>query len=181
MKKTYTWRQSFILSCSLCFSTAVFAQPVQEKTLNQLIDLSNLSGLILKSSRDMRPMFDTQAEEILKMNLAITALNAQQKKAAAQISTLLQSTNEGIVSDPQFLSMIRKNFQQAFTEEEAQAYIAFLSTPMGQSINQKSAGLMNNILQESMTISSAIMNDSERQQSFNDKLASILQPLLLNN
>ena len=75
--------------------------------------------------------------------------------------------------------MICKNFQKAFTEEEAQAYIAFLSTPMGQSINQKSAGLMNSILQETMTLSTAILNDS--QQSFNEKLASILQPLLLSN
>ncbi|MEN3979466.1 DUF2059 domain-containing protein [Acinetobacter sp. CWB-B33] len=181
MKKINLWRHSFFLSCCLCCCTAIYAQPVQEKTLNQLIDLSNLSGLILKSSRDMRPMFDTQAEEILKMNLGITALNSQQKKAAVQISQLLQITNEDIVSDPQFLSMIRNNFRQAFTEEEAQAYIAFLSTPMGQAINQKSAGLMNNILQESLNISTAIMNDSKRQQSFNDKLASILQPLLLSN
>ncbi|MCW8038674.1 MULTISPECIES: DUF2059 domain-containing protein [Acinetobacter] len=33
--------------------------------------------------------------------------------------------------------MICKNFQKAFTEGEAQAYIAFLSTPMGQSIDKK--------------------------------------------
>jgi hypothetical protein len=32
--------------------------------------------------------------------------------------------------------MICKNFQKAFTAEEAQAYIAFLSTPMGQSIHK---------------------------------------------
>ena len=75
--------------------------------------------------------------------------------------------------------MICKNFQKAFTEEEAQAYIAFLSTPMGQSIDKKSTGLLNSILHETMTLNAAILNDS--QQSLNEKLASILQPLLLSN
>lgn len=172
--------RALLFSCLLLLGPAALAQPVQDRTLNRLIELSNLNSMVIQSSHDMRPIFDTQAEDILKANLAVSTLNQQQKNAALKISRLLQATNESIVSDPQFLHMIRKNFQKAFTEEEAQAYIAFLSTPMGQSINQKSAGLMNSILQETMTLSASILNDSQRQQNFNEKLASILQPLLSN-
>jgi len=51
-------------------------------TLNRLIELSNLNSMIIQSSRDMHPIFDTQAEDILKANLAVSTLNQQQKNAA---------------------------------------------------------------------------------------------------
>jgi hypothetical protein len=38
--------------------------------------------MIIQSSRDMHPIFDTQAEDILKANLAVSTLNQQQKNAA---------------------------------------------------------------------------------------------------
>lgn len=172
---------SIVFCALLALTPAAFAQPVHEYTLNRLIELSNLNGMLLQSNREMRPMFDMQAEEILKAQLAVPELNSQQKGAAVKISRLLQQTNESIITDPQFMRMIRKHFQNTYTEEEAQAFIQFLSTPVGQSINQKNAGMMNSILQETMTLSAAIMNDSARQHQFNEQLASILQPLLLNN
>jgi hypothetical protein len=171
--------RALLLSTSVLMSSALMAQPVQEKTLDHLIELSNFTGMIAQSNQNMRPMFDAQAEDILKNNLGVLELSTEQKLVAQKISLLLQKTNEAIISNPKFLHMIRKNFQQTYTEEEAQAYIQFLSTPMGQSINRKSSVMTNNILQETLAISNEILNQPLQMQRFNEQLTSLIQPLLL--
>ena len=173
--------RALLLSTSVLMSSALMAQPVQEKTLDHLIELSNFTGMIAQSNQNMRPMFDAQAEDILKNNLGVLELSTEQKLVAQKISLLLQKTNEAIISNPKFLHMIRKNFQQTYTEEEAQAYIQFLSTPMGQSINRKSSVMTNNILQETLAISNEILNQPLQMQKFNEQLASLIQPLLLKS
>lgn len=74
--------RALLFSCLLLLGPAALAQPVQDRTLNRLIELSNLNSMVIQSSRDMRPIFDTQAEDILKANLAVSTLNQQQKNAA---------------------------------------------------------------------------------------------------
>ena len=173
--------RALLLSTSVLMSSALMAQPVQEKTLDHLIELSNFTGMIAHSNQNMRPMLEAQAEDILKNNLGVLELSSEQKHVAQKISLLLQKTNEAIISNPKFLHMIRKNFQQTYTEEEAQAYIQFLSTPMGQSINRKSSIMTINILQETLAISNEILNQPLQMQKFNEQLASIIQPLLLKS
>lgn len=174
---TYTLLLLGVLSTSPILS----AQTVQEKTLDHLIELSNFSGMILQSNRNMRPLFDSQAEEILKSHLGVSTLNVLQKEASLKISQLLQKTNEDLVTDEKMLQLIRKHFQNTYSEEEAQAYIQFLSTPIGQSINSKSAIMLNNMMQETLSLSTEMMNNPKRQQQFNLKLTRIIQPLMLNN
>ncbi|MCW8038675.1 MULTISPECIES: hypothetical protein [Acinetobacter] len=70
-------------SSAACRCSAQQRLPSQYKTtLNRLIELSNLNSMIIQSSRDMHPIFDTQAEDILKANLAVSTLNQQQKNVA---------------------------------------------------------------------------------------------------
>lgn len=173
--------RNFLILCTLCSSPMLNAQTVQEKTLDHLIQLSNFSGMIVQSNRNLRPMFDSQAEEILKNHLGISHLSARQKDAALKISQLLQNTNEELVTDEKMLQLIRKHFKNTYSEEEAQAYIAFLSTPVGQAINQKSVLMLNNMMQETLTLSTEMMNNPHRQQHFNQQLSNIIQPLLLKN
>ncbi len=56
--------------------------------------------MIAQSNQNMRPMFDAQAEDILKNNLGVLELSSEQKHVAQKISLLLQKTNEAIISNP---------------------------------------------------------------------------------
>ncbi len=163
----------------LTFSTAGFAQTVQDTTLEKLLKLSNTSQLIIQSSHDMKPLFDAQAQDLLKANLGLQTLNKEQQRAAEKISQLLQDTNQEIVSDPKFLNLIKSGYRSTFTEEEAQAYIQFLSTPMGQSINNKSSRLMNDIVKGTVSLTGEIMNDPARQEKFREQMMAIIHPLIL--
>ena len=172
--KFYFQSRALFFSCLPLLSPAALAQPVQDhiKPLNWIIQLK-------QHDHTVQPRYAPDLWHTGWRHSQSQSSGLYTESAAEKCGAQIQATNESIVSDPQFLHMICKNFQKAFTEEEAQAYIAFLSTPMGQSINQKSAGLLNSILHETMTLNAAILNDS--QQSLNEKLASILQPLLLSN
>ena len=170
---------SLIFSAVFMFSTTANAQPIQEQTLNQLLKLSDITQLMKDSNKELQPFFDAQAQEILKANLGVNELDSKQENAAKKISLLLQQTNQNIISDPKFSVMIKDSFKKMYTEEEAQAYIAFLSTPMGQSINKKSSLVMSHVVKETQKLTQEIMNDSEKSQQFNQKLVAIVQPLII--
>jgi len=130
--KFYFQSRALFFSCLPLLSPAALAQPVQDhiKPLNWIIQLKQHDYTV--QPRYAPDLWHTGWRHSQSQSSGLYTESAA-KKCGAQI----QATNESIVSDPQFLHMICKNFQKAFTEGEAQAYIAFLSTPMGQSIDKK--------------------------------------------
>lgn len=155
-----------------------FASPAQDKSVNKLIELSNVTELFKQSTRDLQPFYDEQAEDLVHQVTGSSTLNIDQQNAVLQISALYSDVQQQMVADPEFLNMFKALFKKTFTEEEVQANIAFLSTPLGQSINQKMNILMTEILQETTKFSQQHMLKSENQKVLKAKMEAILKPIL---
>lgn len=74
--------------------------------------------------------------------------------------------------------MFKALFKKTFTEEEVQANIEFLSTPIGQSINQKMNLLMSDMMLETTKFSQEQMLKEENQKLIKQKMEAILVPLV---
>lgn len=158
-------------------STA-FATVATEKSVDKLIQLSNISEIFKQSTRDVQPYFDEQAEDLVRQITGAQTLNIEQQNAVLQISALYTEVQQNLVTNPEFTDMFKALFKKTFTEEEVQANIAFLSTPLGQSINNKTNSLMTEILQETTLFSQKQMLKPENQKVLKAKMEAILKPIL---
>jgi uncharacterized membrane-anchored protein YjiN (DUF445 family) len=159
-------------------SAASFAKPATEASVEKALKLSDIRSALAQSQQDMRPVYDLQAEEMLKNIFKTPALNAEQQKAAGQIAEVMGSFSNQLISDPKFMQMIKAVYMQTFSEEEVLANIQFLETPLGQSINKKSSKMMSEIMRNSITMSAQLMQDPAVQREMNRKIEKILKPLL---
>lgn len=158
--------------------SSVFASPATDKSIDKLMQLSNISEIFKQSTRDMQPYFDDQAEALVRQVTGAQTLNIDQQNAALQISALYSDLQQQLVTDPEYLNMFKSLFKKTFTEEEVQANIAFLSTPIGQSINQKMNTLMTEVMQETTKFSQEKMLKVENQKDLKEKMETILKPIL---
>jgi hypothetical protein len=171
--------KQLVLTLSLCCLTMEsFASPATDKSVDKLMQLSNITEIFKQSTRDMQPYFDEQAEDLIRQVTGAQTLNIDQQNAALQISALYSDVQQKLVTDPEYLNMFKSLFKKTFTEEEIQANIAFLSTPLGQSINQKMNLLMTEIMQETTQFSQKQMLKAENQKALKEKMDSILKPIL---
>lgn len=168
---------SVLLISFLSSSSALYAAPMKNESLEKLIQLSNVENFIKNSATEMRPVLDQQAELIIKQSLAVEKLNAKQQQAAQQLSALMFAKNQEIMQNPKFMQMIKNIYQKTYTEEEAQAYITFLSSPLGQSISLKTSKLTTEMMQESTKIAYELFNDTAQQKEFMLQLSKIIAPL----
>ncbi|WP_335956987.1 DUF2059 domain-containing protein [Acinetobacter bereziniae] len=171
--------KQFALTLSLCCMTvSSFASPATDKSVDKLMQLSNITEIFKQSTRDMQPYFDEQAEDLVRQVTGAQTLNIDQQNAALQISALYSDVQQKMITDPEYLALFKSLFKKTFTEEEIQANITFLSTPLGQSINQKMNLLMTEVMQETTKFSQKQMLKAENQKVIKDKMEAILKPIL---
>ncbi|MCP6541864.1 hypothetical protein NL485_27835, partial [Klebsiella pneumoniae] len=89
----------------------------------------DIKGTLAQSQQEMRPVYDQQAEEIIKNIFKTSTLNNEQQKAAKQIAEITASFSSKLISYPKFMQMLKNVYMQTFTEEEVLANIQFLETP----------------------------------------------------
>ena len=122
----------FILTLSLCCITvSSFASPATDKSVDKLMQLSNISEIFKQSTRDMQPYFDDQAEALVRQVTGAQTLNIDQQNAALQISALYSDIQQQLVTDPEYLNMFKSLFKKTFTEEEVQAGVGGGMAAMG--------------------------------------------------
>lgn len=169
---------TLLTTTSLFAVSTSYAAPIQNASVDKLMQLSDIKGIIKKSNQELKPMYDQQAETILKDALAVDSLNEKEQKAALKISELIASLSSNITEDQQFYDMIKNAYKKTYTEEEAQAYISFLSTPIGQSITQKSTVLMGDLMKQSMELTQKLLADPNKKAEFMAKFSAIMEPLI---
>ena len=170
---------SILMTCLIWgVQSAAFARPATDKSIDKLMQLSNISEIFKQNTKDMQPYFDEQAEELIHQITGSKELTIDQQNAALQISALYSDTQQNMINDPEFMNLFKSLFKKTFTEEEVQANIAFLNTPLGQSINQKMNHLMTEILQETTKYSQQQILKTENQTALKAKMDAILTPLL---
>lgn len=169
---------SALLMTLLASSTSLYAAPMKPQSLDKLIQLSNVEDLLKNSTAEMRPVFDQQAELIIQQALAVNKLNPKQQQAAQQLAQLMFNKNQEMLQHPKLMQMIKDVYQKTYTEEEAQAYIAFLGSPQGQSISKKTIKLTADMMQQSTQIAAELYNDPTQQKEFMLQLNKIIEPLV---
>ena len=169
---------TLLITTSLFTICTTHAAPAQDKTIERLMLLSDVKGVISATNKEMKPMFDEQAKMILKDAFGSEQLNAKQLVAADKISALMAKMTSDITEDPKFYEMLKSSFQNTFTEEEALANIAFLDTPLGQSINKKSVQVMSDVMKQSQVLAEQMLQDPKKKAQFMEDFKKVMEPLI---
>ncbi len=168
--------------CLITNMQNTFASPAQLKSVKELITLSDLENVLNTSLEEMQPALDKQAENILLNILGKNELTTTQEHLAVlELSQLLKQTSSRVFARPETLQNIEKIYAEALTEEEIQAYLKFLKTPEGKSINKKNLKISTDVFQYMNSLSEQTLNDPEQSAELKEQFFTIIKPLIQIN
>ncbi|CAM4439729.1 hypothetical protein F901_00540 [Acinetobacter dispersus] len=165
--------------CLLVGMQNTFASPAQTKSVKELIKLSELENVLNTSLDEMQPTLDLEAENILLRVLGKEELTTTQEHLAVlELSQLLKDTSSKVFARPETVQAIEKIYADTLSEEEIQAYLKFLKTPEGKSINQKTLQISTNVFQYMNNLSQKTLNDPEQSSQLKEQFLTIIKPLI---
>lgn len=162
------------LIIGLSGSGFMYASPASDAEINRLIQLSELDTVFAQGLKDLQPYFDHEAEQLVIQLVNSSDLNAKQLAIAQQLSQTMSNATENALKDPKVTEKIKEILKSTYTTKEVAAYIAFLSTPEGQSINRKSSTVSLNI----QKFMNEIIEKNNNNKDFDQKIEKIIAPLL---
>jgi hypothetical protein len=170
------------LLISFCLVIAVQnteASPAQVKSVKELIKLSELENILHTPLDEMQPTLDAEAENILLRILGKQRLTTTEEHLAViELGQLLKQTSSKMFARPKTLQAIEQIYTETLSEEEVQAYLKFLRTPEGKSINQKNLKINTNVFQYMNNLSQKTLADPEQSLQLKEQLLSIIKPLI---
>ncbi|AZM39348.1 DUF2059 domain-containing protein [Acinetobacter sp. WCHA39] len=165
--------------CLISAMQSVFATPARTQSVKELIKLSDLENLLHSSLDEMQPALDSKAESMLLKILGKERLTTNQEHLAlVELSQLLKDTSSKMFMRPETLQTIEQIYTETLSEEEVQAYLKFLRTPEGKSINQKNLTISSNVFQYMNNLNQKTLNDPEQNLKLKEQLLSIIKPLI---
>ena len=165
--------------CLISTMQSVFATPARTQSVKELIKLSEFENILYTSLDEMQPTLDSEAENILLRVLNKDKLTTTQEQLAVlELSQLLKDTSSKVFARPETLQAIEKIYAETLSEEEVQAYLKFLRTPEGKSINQKNLTISSNVFQYMNNLNQKTLNDPEQNLKLKEQLLSIIKPLI---
>ncbi len=112
--------KQFALTLSLCCMTvSSFASPATDKSVDKLMQLSNITEIFKQSTRDMQPYFDEQAEDLVRQVTGAQTLNIDQQNAALQISALYSDVQQKMITDPEYLALFKSLFKKPLLKKKS--------------------------------------------------------------
>ncbi len=165
--------------CLISTMQSVFATPARTQSVKELIKLSAFENILYTSLDEMQPTLDSDAENILLRVLNKDKLTTTQEQLAVlELSQLLKDTSSKVFARPETLQAIEKIYAETLSEEEVQAYLKFLKTPEGRSINQKTLKISTNVFQYMSHLSQQSLNDPEQSSQLKEQFLTIIKPLV---
>lgn len=148
------------LICGLicCSANLSFAAQASSQDVDKLINVMNLNQLIQDTLKQIRPQLDQQAYTIVQSIVKHENLSPQEQVIANQLADKLYMQSQKMLAWDKLKPVYSKIYGDVFNAEEIKAQIDFYSSPIGQSILQKTPL----VAQESMKI-------------MNDQLFSVMQ------
>lgn len=148
------------LICGLicCSANLSFAAQASSQDVDKLINVMNLNQLIQDTLKQIRPQLDQQAYTIVQSIVKHENLSPQEQVIANQLADKLYVQSQKMLAWDKLKPVYSKIYSNVFNAEEIKAQIDFYSSPIGQSILQKTPL----VAQESMKI-------------MNDQLFSVMQ------
>lgn len=176
MHRIACFLSAIILSSAFALSTTAHASPAKSSSVEQLFALSEIEQLIQSSLNDLHPQFETESENIIMRLMGTEQLDAQQLIAAQEIAQILFDTTKDVLTKPQVKIKMKDIMQNVYTEEEVQAYIRFLSTAEGRSINRKDMLVANQLQKYFQSIAEDSFQNSQFEQKLEGVLLRLMQP-----
>ena len=165
--------------CLISTMQSVFATPARTQSVKELIKLSEFENILYTSLDEMQPTLDSEAENILLRVLNKDKLTTTQEQLAVlELSQLLKDKSSKMFMRPETLQAIEQIYTETLSEEEVQAYLKFLRTPEGKSINQKNLTISSNVFQYMNNLNQKTLNDPEQNLKLKEQLLSIIKPLI---
>lgn len=148
----------FICGLICCSANLSFAAQATPQDVEKLINVMNLNQLIQDTLKQIRPQLDQQAYVIVQSIVKHENLSPQEQVIANQLADKLYVQSQKTLAWDKLKPIYSKIYSNVFNAEEIKAQIDFYSSPIGQSILQKTP----QVAQESMKI-------------MNDQLFSVMQ------
>ncbi len=165
---------ALFFSSMLLLTPMAIAAPAQNSSVDKLLKLSEIDVFIQDTLQALHPHFEAESENIILSMTGSDQLDAEQLIVSQEIAQLLFDTTEQIMTQPQVKLKIKEMMQTLYTEEEVQAYINFLSTPEGQSINRKETQMAN----EMQLYFRELAQNSFQNAQFEQKLEDVMTQLM---
>lgn len=160
-----------------CLNSTAFATPAKSSSVEQLMQLTHVNQTLQDSTQAMQPVFEQQSVQIIQKYTGHQTLTAQDLTASKQMTAVFKNMTADLLKKTNTEEMIRKLYQQNFSEEEVQAYIRFLNTPEGRSIEQKTPVLMKQIGLEMAKITQHGLLSESEQNKYKQQIQNILLSL----
>lgn len=132
---------------SLGFNQVALASPAKPASVDELMQLSNAEKLVKESVNSYTPYFQKHSEQVIQNHTGHQTLTEQDQVAAQKLSKIFVNTVEVFLQQEKLIEIIKNIYMEQFSKEEIQAYIRFLKSPEGQSINQKMPIILQQIAQ----------------------------------
>ena len=168
---------NFVLLLTSVFITpTAIATPAKASSVEHLLQLSEVDVVIQSTLAELQPHFEAESESIILRITGSDQLDAQQLIASQEIAQLLFDTTKQIMTQPQVKLKIKDIMQTVYTEEEVQAYIKFLSTPEGQSINRKETEIVNQMQNYFQSLAENSFHTANFEQKLEGVVTRLMQP-----
>lgn len=164
---------TLILSTFL-ISPIVMAKPATSASVDELLRLSELEQLLHISLQELNPYFEQESEKLVKEIIGSDHLDTQQLIISQRLTQTLYNTTEELLKQPAVIQKIKEIVKDTYTEEELRAYNAFLKTPEGRSINQKSTKVMSQL----QIYMEQLVTDNLKNSDFEEKIVKVIAPLI---
>ncbi|OTG64718.1 DUF2059 domain-containing protein [Acinetobacter silvestris] len=151
--------KQWMLACGISFfsSICLAAQP-SDQAVNKLMQVMKLDQLLQRTIQQIRPQLDQQAYMVVKNIVQHEQLTPPEQIVANQLADKMYQQSQKTVAWKEMQPIYQKIYKDVYNAEEIQAQIDFYSSPIGQSILNKTP----QVAQESMKV-------------MNSRLASTIQ------
>ena len=167
---------ALVLCSALLVAPMTIAAPAKASSVEHLLQLSEVDVVIQSTLAELHPHFEAESESIILRMTGGDQLDAHQLIASQEIAQLLFDTTKQIMTQPQVKLKIKDIMQNIYTEEEVQAYIEFLSTPEGQSINRKETQIVSEMQSYFEELAENSFHHVRFEQKLEDVMTRLMQP-----
>lgn len=154
-----------------------FAAPATEVSVQKALKLTNINDVVSQSIQSSQTVLTSQSVQLVRQYTGHNVLTTQDNQAAQQIAQVLYNNTNSILKDLNIQQIAGDVYRRYYTEEELKAYIKFLETPEGQSINRKLPLITQNVTQDVVKRLQSNPDVKTRREQSNQQVKDILSKL----
>ena len=151
----------FFLIASLFTASTVFAEPVSESSVQELLAITNTKNLL----EGAKSQIDSLVSKSIEQTLSGKTPNAKQQQAITNMKNKMVALVQSQLSWEKMEPLYTRLYQESFTQEEVNGMLAFYKTPAGQAVINKMPIVMQKTMLEMQKMMLAISPEAQKIQT----------------